>query len=98
MRRAEGLTTARPAARRSGVGLGDVDVAAADAAAGEIRCRAGRATGDGVANERRLLQECCPWWRLMQARQGAGAAALMPALVGLARRPKKKRLATWISG
>ena len=74
-----------------------MDVAAADAAAGEIRCRAGRATGDGVANERRLLQECCPWWRLMQARQGAGAAALMEPSSDW-RVVQKKRLATWISG
>ncbi len=61
----------------SGVGLRDEVSAAADAAGGVGRARAGRAFGGVVANVRRLLHVCCRPLPTRHPGQGSGAGAII---------------------
>ena len=88
VRRSAGVPAACTGSRRSGVGLGDVDSAAADAAPGVCRSRTGRGAGDGVANDGLPLLHV--WCRPLPTRhpgQGAGAGALIVR----ARPPARKK-------
>ena len=80
------------AAGRSGVGLGDVDSAAADAAPGVRRSRTGHAFGAGVSNERRLLHEhvCCRPLPTRHPGQLASSALGRSDLALLAARPPSR--------